>query len=157
METKKILLLGEGGVGKTVFRKRLMGENFTPNYIATLGVEACPIRTPTYCANIWDCAGQEKFGGLRDGYYIQGQGAIFAFDLTSLSTLQNLQRWISDFHRVCGNVPFVFVGMKSDMPNRITQQQVRDIIGDYPYVEISNKNGTNLDIPLTILGNIFSL
>lgn len=22
--------------------------------------------------NVWDTAGQEKFGGLRDGYYIQG-------------------------------------------------------------------------------------
>eukprot|EP00968_Pinguiococcus_pyrenoidosus_P025362 scaffold5944_cov248-Pinguiococcus_pyrenoidosus.AAC.1 len=23
--------------------------------------------------NVWDTAGQEKFGGLRDGYYIQGE------------------------------------------------------------------------------------
>ena len=28
------------------------------------------------CFNVWDTAGQEKFGGLRDGYYIQGQCGI---------------------------------------------------------------------------------
>lgn len=34
----------------------------------------------TICFNVWDTAGQEKFGGLRDGYYIQGQcGIISAF------------------------------------------------------------------------------
>lgn len=44
--------------------------------IATLGVEVHPLSfhtnrgTITY--NVWDTAGQEKFGGLRDGYYIQG-------------------------------------------------------------------------------------
>lgn len=27
--------------------------------------------------NVWDTAGQEKFGGLRDGYYIQGELFIF--------------------------------------------------------------------------------
>lgn len=29
--------------------------------------------------NVWDTAGQEKFGGLRDGYYIQGRGLTCAW------------------------------------------------------------------------------
>ena len=44
-----------------------------------------------YCRfNVWDTAGQEKFGGLRDGYYIQGQCAskliliVFVFLLLSI-------------------------------------------------------------------------
>lgn len=40
--------------------------------IATLGVEVYPLRFYTNCGviqfNVWDTAGQEKFGGLRDGY-----------------------------------------------------------------------------------------
>lgn len=39
------------------------------------------------CFNVWDTAGQEKFGGLRDGYYIQGQCAIIMFDVTSRGML----------------------------------------------------------------------
>ena len=42
---------------------------------ATLGVEVHPLTFHTnfgpICFNVWDTAGQEKFGGLRDGYYIQ--------------------------------------------------------------------------------------
>jgi len=44
--------------------------------IATLGVEVHPLVFHTNRGpirfNVWDTAGQEKFGGLRDGYYIQG-------------------------------------------------------------------------------------
>ena len=43
---------------------------------ATLGVEVHPLVFHTNRGairfNVWDTAGQEKFGGLRDGYYIQG-------------------------------------------------------------------------------------
>jgi len=31
------------------------------------------------CFNTWDTAGQEKFGGLRDGYYIQGASCSAPF------------------------------------------------------------------------------
>ena len=44
--------------------------------LATLGVEVHPLNFHTNRGtirfNVWDTAGQEKFGGLRDGYYIQG-------------------------------------------------------------------------------------
>ena len=44
---------------------------------ATLGVEVHPLIFHTNRGpikfNVWDTAGQEKFGGLRDGYYIQGK------------------------------------------------------------------------------------
>ena len=43
--------------------------------------------------NVWDTAGQEKFGGLRDGYYIQGQCAIIMFDVTSRVTYKNVPNW----------------------------------------------------------------
>ena len=36
--------------------------------------------------NVWDTAGQEKFGGLRDGYYIQvSQQLVISFTFTSSS------------------------------------------------------------------------
>ena len=57
---------------------------------ATLGVEVHPLTFHTnrgpLTFNVWDTAGQEKFGGLRDGYYIQGQCAIIMFDVTSRIT-----------------------------------------------------------------------
>ena len=45
--------------------------------LATIGVEVHPMTFSTNYGviqfNVWDTAGQEKFGGLRDGYYIAGK------------------------------------------------------------------------------------
>jgi GTP-binding nuclear protein Ran len=68
--------------------------------------------------NVWDTAGQEKFGGLRDGYYIQGQCAIIMFDVTSRITYKNVPTWHKDLVRVCENIPIVLCGNKVDIKDR---------------------------------------
>ncbi len=86
----KVVLVGDGATGKTTFVKRHISGEFEKKYVATLGVEVRPL--PFYTnkgrvmLNVWDTAGQEKFGGLRDGYYIMANAAIIFFDLTSRIT-----------------------------------------------------------------------
>ena len=73
----QLVLVGDGGTGKTTFVKRHETGEFEKKYIATLGVEVHPLVFHTNFGpiqfNVWDTAGQEKFGGLRDGYYINGK------------------------------------------------------------------------------------
>jgi GTP-binding nuclear protein Ran len=68
----KLVLIGDGGVGKTTFVKRHKTGEFEKKYIATIGVEVHPMQFFTSLGKIlfevWDTAGQEKLGGLRDGY-----------------------------------------------------------------------------------------
>ena len=89
---------------------------------ATLGVEVHPLSFSTnfgtICFNVWDTAGQEKFGGLRDGYYIQGQCGIIMFDVTSRITYKNVPNWHRDLERVCENIPIVLCGNKVDVKVR---------------------------------------
>ena len=89
---------------------------------ATLGVEVHPLtfntNFGTICFNVWDTAGQEKFGGLRDGYYIQGQCGIIMFDVTSRITYKNVPNWHRDLKRVCENIPIVLCGNKVDVKVR---------------------------------------
>jgi GTP-binding nuclear protein Ran len=91
-------------------------------FLATLGVEVHPLAFTTNLGpitfNVWDTAGQEKFGGLRDGYYIQGQCAIIMFDVTSRITYKNVPTWHKDLVRVCENIPIVLCGNKVDIKDR---------------------------------------
>ncbi len=62
-----------------------------------MGVEVHPIPFHTTLGpivfNCWDTAGQEKLGGLRDGYYIGGQAAIIMFDVTARITYKSVPHW----------------------------------------------------------------
>lgn len=120
--TFKCVLVGDGGTGKTTFVKRHMTGEFEKKYVATLGVEVHPLIFHTNRGairfNVWDTAGQEKFGGLRDGYYIQGQCAIIMFDVTSRVTYKNVPNWHRDLVRVCENIPIVLCGNKADIKDR---------------------------------------
>ena len=62
--------------------------------------------------------GQEKFGGLRDGYYINGQCGIIMFDVTGRITYKNVPNWHRDLVRVCESVPIVLCGNKVDIKER---------------------------------------
>merc|ERR1712168_282814 len=122
MPTFKLVLVGDGGVGKTTFVKRHLTGEFEKKYVATLGVEVHPLVFHTNRGamrfNVWDTAGQEKFGGLRDGYYIQGQCAVIMFDVTSRVTYKNVPNWHRDLTRVCENIPIVLCGNKVDIKDR---------------------------------------
>ena len=118
----KLVLIGDGGVGKTTFVKRHLTGEYEKRYIATVGVEVHPLKFSTtrgnVVFNVWDTAGQEKLSGLRDGYYIGGQCGIIMFDVTSRITYKNVPKWHRDLIRVCENVPIVLVGNKVDVKDR---------------------------------------
>ncbi|XP_060043311.1 GTP-binding nuclear protein Ran-like [Erinaceus europaeus] len=73
-----------------MFVKCHLTREFEEKYVTTLGVEVHPLMFHTNRGpikfNVWDTAGQEKFGGLRDGYCIQVQRAIIMFYVTSRVT-----------------------------------------------------------------------
>jgi len=149
----KLVLVGDGGTGKTTFVKRHMTGEFEKKYIATLGVEVHPLKFYTNFGgllfNCWDTAGQEKFGGLRDGYYIQGQCAIIMFDVTSRVTYKNVPNWHRDLVRVCENIPIVLCGNKVDVKERkvkaksITFHRKKNL----QYYDISAKSNYNFEKP----------
>lgn len=108
METKKVVLVGDAMVGKTsLVRYALTGE-LTNLYEATLGVEVHPIVWDSHRGlrrfNVWDCAGNPRFGGLRDGYYVQADIAIVMYDNIGLNSNED---WISLVGGVCPDIPIV--------------------------------------------------
>ena len=151
------MLVGDGGTGKTTFVKRHLTGEFEKKYIATLGVEVHPMGFFTNHGqirfNVWDTAGQEKLGGLRDGYYIGGHCAIIMFDVCSRITYSNVPKWYKDLTRVCENIPIVLTGNKVDVKDRkvkakqITFHRKKNL----QYYDISAKSNYQFEKPFVWL------
>ncbi|ORZ15575.1 ras family-domain-containing protein [Lobosporangium transversale] len=160
--TFKLVLIGDGGTGKTTFVKRHLTGEFEKKYIATLGVEVHPLSFSTNFGNIvfntWDTAGQEKFGGLRDGYYINGQCGIIMFDLTSRITYRSVPNWHRDLVRVCENIPIVLCGNKVDIKERKVKPKSIDFHRkkSLQYYDISAKSNYNFEKPFLWLARKLS-
>ncbi|KAG5153492.1 hypothetical protein JHK82_011461 [Glycine max] len=135
------------------FKLVIVGDGGT----ATIGVEVHPLDFHTNCGRIrfycWDTAGQEKFGGLRDGYYIHGHCAIIMFDVTARMTYRNVATWHRDLCRVCENIPIVLCGNKVDVKNR--QVKAKQVTfhrkKNLQYYEISAKSNYNFEKPFLYL------
>lgn len=162
MTTFKCILVGNGGVGKTTFiKKHLMGE-FVQRYVPTLGVDVSPIVITTdakpFRFNVWDVAGQEQYGGLGSGYYVQADCAIVMFDLTSRLSYHNCQHWVNQIRSTCGNIPTILVGTKSDITERKVLAEDIDPhhqLGSF-YYDVSAKSGYQIEKPFTQLVQILT-
>lgn len=93
--TLKLVLVGPPQSHKTMFVRASLCPDvpFDTKYIPTIGVEVHPVRFfhqgEEVCFNLWDCAGSEQFGGLREGYWIRAD-AFLVFDSTSSYSQERL-------------------------------------------------------------------
>jgi Ras-related protein Rab-11A len=78
----KVLFLGSANLGKSHLRHRLSRLEIPTHYRPTLGTEVSPVRLvgngDILRANIWDCAGDNRYAGLEGGYYGEA-GAVVIF------------------------------------------------------------------------------
>ncbi|KAI5186047.1 GTP-binding nuclear protein Ran [Nematocida homosporus] len=161
---KKIVLIGDGGTGKTTFVKRHITGEFTRKYVATIGADTYLLPFFTNYGqvnyNLWDTAGQEKYGGLRDAYYIGADGAIIMFDTTSRITYKNVPNWYRDLRNICPTIPVCICGNKVDVIDRkVKPANMKGRKGMVAtYFDISAKSNYNYDKPFLFFSRkIFNL
>lgn len=97
----KILVIGELGTGKTSIIKRYVHQFFSQHYRATIGVDfALKVLnwdpTTIIRLQLWDIAGQERFGNMTRVYYKEAVGAFIVFDVTRASTFDAVVKWKQD-------------------------------------------------------------
>lgn len=151
--TFKVVLLGDAGVGKSVYIHRILTGEFEKKYVPTVGAEVRPqvfnSTSGKIVFNIWDTAGQEKYAGLRDNYYKDADAAIIMFDVTSRVSYKNIANWYRDIRAVRPDIPIVIVRNKVDCKDRkvkansITFHRNHNI----PYFDISAKSLYNFEKP----------
>lgn len=97
----KILVIGEASTGKTSFIKRYVHQFFSNAYKATIGVDFA-LKTIQYDDNtvirlqLWDIAGQERFGSMTRVYYKDAVGAFIVFDVNKPKTFDSVMKWKTD-------------------------------------------------------------
>lgn len=152
-ESFKILVLGEGQVGKTCMLLRYIEDSFTNNHMMTIGIDfkikILKIGDKLIKLQIYDTAGQERFKTITKTFYKGAQGIVLAFDLSTYSTFRNMDNWIKQIQSCAQkNVSIVLVGNKCDIANRnVTQKEATNFASDngLTYFETSAKTGHNIN------------
>lgn len=122
MNTYKVSIIGDSGVGKSTFIHRFKQDKFIQEYIPTIGVEVHPCIVPTtngpICFNMWDISGQEKLRGLLDGYLVGSDAIIIMFSYDSRLSYTSAKRLYQHVKKSYPNVPVLLVGNKIDIVPR---------------------------------------
>jgi len=97
----KILVIGDLGTGKTSIIKRYVHNFFSVHYRATIGVDfALKVlnwdEKTLIRLQLWDIAGQERFGNMTRVYYKEAVGCFIVFDVTRQSTFDAVAKWKHD-------------------------------------------------------------
>lgn len=99
----KILLVGDSLSGKSSLLLQYCDNQFTQNYIATIGVDF-KIKTIEVNPNIiklqiWDTAGQDRFKTITSSYYRGAHSIVLIFNCNERSTFENLENWFEEIKK----------------------------------------------------------
>ncbi|MFX1452704.1 MAG: GTP-binding protein, partial [Promethearchaeota archaeon] len=156
----KVLLLGDGAVGKTSTIQRFIRSKFAAEYKLTVGLD---IMTKDIelddgflaTLSIWDLGGQERFSFIRPTFYKGVNGALLIYDITRLDTFNSIKVWVSDLLKYAGPTPIVLLGNKVDLTDaRVVSTEMGTKLSkelNCPFFETSAKTGENIDTAFTTL------
>ncbi|MBN2157214.1 MAG: GTP-binding protein [Candidatus Lokiarchaeota archaeon] len=152
----KILMLGDGSVGKTSLSKHYIERAFTPDIRLTVGIQffikqEIKVEDKRVKLQIWDFGGEDRFRIMVPTLCLGSHGCIFMYDVTRPSTLNSHHSWTYIVKERCGkDVPIMLVGNKIDLVEKraISTEhgiEVAKRSGFTGFSETSAKDGTNVD------------
>ena len=155
----KVIIVGDGSVGKTALSLRCTTKVFVENYKVTIGVD---FRIKRYTMEdiqsrlfIWDTGGQERFTNVRSHYFNGARGALIVYDITSKRSFENVKKWYQEVKKHCEGIPIILVGNKSDLveDKKVFYQEgarLANTLSEHEkiklsYIETSALTGTNVE------------
>ena len=121
MQNVKLVVVGDGGVGKSSFLICATTSHFPCNYVPTV--------FDNYTANmmvygkpvnvgLWDTAGQEDYDRLRPLSYPETDVFVVCFDVANRSSFQNVtEKWVPEVRHFCPEIPILLLATKTDLRN----------------------------------------
>jgi len=154
----KIIIFGDGGVGKTTLIARYLTGIFKSDSLITIGVDfhvkKIEIEGKRVSLQIWDFAGEERFRFLLPSYVIGASGGIFLYDITRYSSFKNFDSWLEIFKKGYRGenhqIPVLMVGSKLDLEYKraVSREEAYELAKKnnlYGFIECSSKDGQSVE------------
>ena len=148
----KIVVVGEGGVGKSTMIQRLITGHFVPMKI-TIGTDLLSWSTTREDTDIklqiWDFAGEKRFRFFLPNYSRGAQGCLLCYDISRYTSFQNLQEWYDVVNDNTKDPIFLMVGGKADLSESrrtVKKEEAEEFKNEHniPFlIETSSKTGEN--------------
>jgi small GTP-binding protein len=150
----KITLIGDSGVGKTCIIGRFTSDQFDENSLSTEGVSYSKIEyyyeNKILNLDLWDTAGQEKYRSLGKHFYKDSFIVLLVYDVTLRQSFENLKKiWLEDITNFGEEYKVLaIVGNKCDLYEKevVSEEEARQFAkeNDAIYMNVSAKKGTNI-------------
>ena len=169
--TYKLVLIGDGAVGKTSIRERYLGKGFKRSQLATIGVDFAQKYTTYNGVNvrhiIWDLAGQPSYASVRRHYYQGSSAILLVYSVVERESFDNASKWLVEAHKHLRGAewsgwewfPTAIIGNKIDLRESgqfediVTTEEGREFSDHFSdtlkapvlYKETSALTGANID------------
>jgi small GTP-binding protein len=154
----KIIVGGDGGIGKTTYLHRYCTNIFLTNTQLTVGVDfltkIVPHEDAVFNLAIWDLGGQEQFRFILSSYVRGAHAGLLFFALDRIQSFINLNEWISILRSEKPELPLVLIGTKADLEDadsRVPDAEINQFIEEkniLSYIRTSSKTGENISQPI---------
>lgn len=164
---RKVLLIGDGAVGKTSLIRKFVTDKFDDKYIATIGTKVTkkelelkgPEQNIFLTMMIWDVLGQKGYTSIQATSFKGADGVILVCDYTRLETLKSLEDyWIPNIGTNLSKLRYVFAANKCDLKDeaQFSIDDVQMIASRYNSTaySCSAKSGENVEDLFLNLGNM---
>ncbi|OJJ21173.1 GTP-binding protein [marine bacterium AO1-C] len=147
--SKKVILVGNFGVGKTSLVRRFVFQEFSDEYLTTLGVridkKVVELAGNTVNLILWDIAGEVTQTKVPVSYYLGAHGVIYVFDVQRPSSFENIAADLEYIRSKLPDAPICVIGNKKDL---ISDGELKNLSEQLP-VDVSfftsAKTGENVE------------
>jgi len=155
--SKKIVLIGHFGVGKSSLIRRFVENTFTEDYKVTIGVHifkknvSIPEKGADVSLIIWDLEGNDDINNTRLSYLLGTNAFIYVYDLTRPATFKRIEADVAFIKEKHPKAPVKIVGNKKDLVTNDYIKQNNDNFGSLTDLYVSAKTGNKVDFLFSTL------
>lgn len=140
----KVVVIGDGSVGKTSLIEKFTQGTFQKEYIKTIGAQFskfdAEISGDTIELLFWDIAGQDDFLFLRPSFYRDSRAAIIVYSLEENNlgkrSFEHITDWHEDIKKYCGDIPIVMFANKVDLieENNLDKMNIQEVVKERDFL-----------------------